>query len=325
MNKLSKLNKTIFFKVLFLLSIILIIICCFIKKKDPHNEIENLQAGTFTDLEDGRIYLPLGWNCNDINKWPVTIVLHGFGELSRSLSQRPIWKDSADELGIVLFFVETGHMGWYEKHNSEDTKIIIKILKAFRKKPWVKENNIQLFGWSAGAIMVMGFNALNKKQSDSKPLFDKLATISGGFGIIMEKEVKKNPKLKKSIRIPAFICWGEKEPNDHGKDAAQYLKNQGWRVETMKSILPLFKDLYGEACDIEINLISEILETCIKNKEIIDCDTKRVAKAIITIMDAIKLKLIQEPEIKCISNLNIKKYLEEVIFPISLMLDGLKK
>lgn len=233
MIKLFKINKFYLYKFLFLLSFCLFIICCFNKKNYPLNGIDNLKAGTFVDLPDGRIYLPIGWSSNDTNKWPVTIILHGFGELSRSLSQRPIWKDSSDELGIVLFFVETGHMGWYEKHDSTDTKIIINIMKAFRRKSWVKDKSIQLFGWSAGAIMAMGFNSLNKKQQDGKPLFDKLATISGGFGIIMEKEIKKNPKLKKTIPIPLFICWGEKEPGDHGKDAAQYLKNLGWQTETM--------------------------------------------------------------------------------------------
>lgn len=233
MIKLFKIKKYIFNILLIPLFLILIIINCFNKKNDPLHGIENLESGTFIDLPEGRLYLPKGWSINDINKWPVTIVLHGFGELSRSLSQRPIWNDSADEFGIVLFFVETGHVGWYEKHNSTDTKIIINIMKSFRKKSWVKDKSIQLLGWSAGAIMAMGFNALNVKQSDGKPLFDRLAAISGGFGIIMEKELKRNPNLKKSIPIPAFIAWGEKEPDDHGKNAAQILKNLGWQMETM--------------------------------------------------------------------------------------------
>ena len=203
------------------------------KEYDPLEGTDNLQAGAFSDLPNGRLYLPRDWNVDDIKKWPVTIVLHGYGELSYSLSSRPIWQSSADDLGIVLFFVEIGHMGWYETHDSDDSKIIISIMKAFRKTKWVKENSLQLLGFSAGAIMAMGFNALNKNQSDGKPLFDKFAAISGGFGTIMERELKKNSKLKKSVRIPAFVAWGEKEPSDHGKDAAEYLKKLGWQVETM--------------------------------------------------------------------------------------------
>ena len=94
-------------------------------------------------------------------------------------------------------------------------------------------------------------------------------------------------------------------------------------VETMRSIQPIFKNLYNEACDSEINFISEILENCIKNKEIINCDAKKVAKTIITITDAIKLKLIQNSESKYSSSIDYNKFLDEVLFTISLIIDGL--
>ena len=96
-------------------------------------------------------------------------------------------------------------------------------------------------------------------------------------------------------------------------------------LETFRSIQPVFKNLYNSACQTEINFVSEILDTCIKNEEIINCDTKKIANIIITIMDAIKLKQIQDSNSQFASNIDYNKYLEDVTYTISLIIDGLKK
>lgn len=96
-------------------------------------------------------------------------------------------------------------------------------------------------------------------------------------------------------------------------------------LETIKSIQPFFKNIYNNACECEINFISEILETCIKNEEIINCDTKKIANTIITIMDAIKLKHMQDTNSLFVSDIDNNKYLEDVTYTVSLIINGLKK
>ncbi|MBN1501693.1 MAG: hypothetical protein JW982_16155 [Spirochaetes bacterium] len=225
-------NKNNLLKSVLLLCILYCSVSCRFEKSEFLDGISDIKPGTFTDLPGGRLYLPLDWKLSDTNQWPVTVVLHGYGELSRSLSSRYYWEEYAEELGIVLFFVETNHMGWIEQRNSDDTKLIIRILKTFRSQSWVKPQSIQLFGWSAGAIMAQGFSAINKMQKDGFPLFDKLVTASGGFGTVLSWELEKNPELKNAVRIPAFMFWGQLEPDDHGKDASEYLRKLGWQVDT---------------------------------------------------------------------------------------------
>lgn len=96
-------------------------------------------------------------------------------------------------------------------------------------------------------------------------------------------------------------------------------------VETIRSIQPIFKNLYGEVCECEVIFVSEILNTCIKNKEIKNCDAKKIAKIIITIMDAVKLKYIQDLNTQFLLNFDYEKYIEEATYTISLIIDGLKK
>jgi hypothetical protein len=81
--------------------------------------------------------------------------------------------------------------------------------------------------------MAQGYAGRNRKQPDGKPLFDRLAAGSGGFGTVMEKEIRNDPRLSTSVPVPVFVFWGEKEASDHGKDAAHYLGELGWQVETM--------------------------------------------------------------------------------------------
>jgi predicted esterase len=205
---------------------------CAPEEADPLTDIDTAAPGASVDIPAGRLYLPRAWRPADRASWPVTVVLHGYGELSRSLSGRPAWEELAEEFGIVLFFAETGHMGWIERRDSADTRLLMAVLKSFRRKPWARPGGLQLFGWSAGAIMAEGFVGLNRPQADRRPLFDRLAAVSGGFGGVMEDELKANPRLDGIERSDAFISWGDQEDADHGRKAAAFLAALGFKVET---------------------------------------------------------------------------------------------
>jgi predicted esterase len=200
---------------------------------DPLEGLDAARPGVYADLRGGRLYLPSYWTPGMEGGWPVTVVLHGYGNLSRSLSGMPFWEPLAEEYGVVLFFADRGTMGWDERRGSLDDILLQRILRGFRSKGWIKPGGIQLFGWSAGAIMAMGMAAANVKDSNGNPLFDRLAAASGGFGLIMEKELERDPALRRAFRVPVFASWGEEEPPDHGKAASTYLAERGWTVETL--------------------------------------------------------------------------------------------
>jgi predicted esterase len=187
-------------------------------------------AGNFTRLDSGMLYLPSGWTSAET--WPVTVVLHGYGELSLGLSAKYFWKDWAERYGIVLFFPETGHMGWHEDPSSDDTRQLLAVFRFFRKTSWVKKDGIQLFGWSAGSIMALDLVALNRETRTGAELFDRAVIFSGGFGTPMDERLRKDPKLTGISRTPIFFAWGEAEGADHGRDASATLAGLGWNVET---------------------------------------------------------------------------------------------
>lgn len=226
---ISKFIKIVFFALLFLLS------CSSNvneEVKTPLKGFEEAEPGKYIDLAGGRLYLPEQWNNDPDEEWPVTVILHGYGTLQRSMSMWPYWIPLAEELGIVLFFPGRDSFGWDESRNSLDTIMLKNIFRDFRKMHWVKQDSIQLFGISSGAIMALGMTAINTRQKDGTLLFDKAAAASGGFGYVMEKEIQRDPELKHAVPIPLFIFWGDKEYKDHGSDAAQFFNNLGWIVET---------------------------------------------------------------------------------------------
>jgi predicted esterase len=187
--------------------------------------------GRFLSLASGVVYLPAGFDPDRNGAWPATVVLHGYGELSRSLAARAFWKLLADRYGIVLAFPETGRMGWREARASPDTALVLGWLKTLRRQSWLKPGGLQLAGWSAGAIMAQGFTILNRSQADGKPLADSFGIISGGFGTVLQAELKGDPAMRRAVRVPMTMVWGDQEPPSQGPIAADYLRSIGWDVE----------------------------------------------------------------------------------------------
>ena len=72
-------------------------------KSDAFAEIDIFQPSVFTDPSEGRLYLPSGWSDNDIDKWPVTIILHSYGEFSWSFSEKSIRRITKEKLYIVYY------------------------------------------------------------------------------------------------------------------------------------------------------------------------------------------------------------------------------
>ncbi len=200
--------------------------------EDPLEGLEAARPGAYADLRGGRLYLPSAWTPGRAGGWPVTVVLHGYGNLSRSLSGMPFWIPAAEEYGIVLFFADRGTLGWDERRGSLDDLLLRRILRGLRDRSWVAQDGVQLFGWSAGAIMAMGMAAVNRPGFDGRPLFDRLAAASGGFGYVMERELARDGDMRGAARVPVFAAWGVAEAADHGETAAAYLAARGWKVET---------------------------------------------------------------------------------------------
>jgi AcrR family transcriptional regulator len=106
------------------------------------------------------------------------------------------------------------------------------------------------------------------------------------------------------------------------RSAANYHK---LTFESLKNnIKPIMDELYEKNMDHEISCLSQILECCIKNGEITDCDTGKVARSILTVTEAIKNRTAHNADCNFTSDVNYSEVVNEVAFTVSLMLDGLK-
>ena len=96
-------------------------------------------------------------------------------------------------------------------------------------------------------------------------------------------------------------------------------------IETIRKKQIIFEQLSNFFFKVEIEFLSDIIKDCIKKGEFKECDPFRVAQSIITVADAIKMKMVKNVNITRIADINFSEINDELIFTVSLMLNGLKK
>lgn len=94
-------------------------------------------------------------------------------------------------------------------------------------------------------------------------------------------------------------------------------------IDSMQKLAPLFSDMYNNIVEKEVAYLSDILECCMNNGEIISCETSRIAKSIITVTEAIKNRMDNCTYKSSASESRHIEALNEIVFTVSLMLDGL--
>jgi len=87
---------------------------------------------------------------------------------------------------------------------------------------------------------------------------------------------------------------------------------------------PMMEELYQKNMAAEVQHLSQIIECCIKKGEIIDCDARRIAKTILTVTEAIKYKTVNSKDCNFSVDTNYSETENEVVFTVTLILDGLK-
>ena len=92
-------------------------------------------------------------------------------------------------------------------------------------------------------------------------------------------------------------------------------------IDSVQKIAPLFSEMNNKIMEKEIEILSKVLEGCIKGEEIIPCDTYRVARGIITVSEAIRSRV----DCRLSSDKAYTETLEEVKFTVSLIMDGIKR
>lgn len=105
----------------------------------------------------------------------------------------------------------------------------------------------------------------------------------------------------------------------------KYIKNainlNQLTIDSTHKIAPLFNVMYRNIMEKESVYLSGILLSCIKNEEIIPCETLRVAKNIIIVSEAIRSSI----DCHLSSDSAYNEVFNEINFTVSLILDGLIK
>lgn len=96
-------------------------------------------------------------------------------------------------------------------------------------------------------------------------------------------------------------------------------------IETIRKKQHIFEELSNFFYKVEIEFLSEIIKDCIEKGEFNECNSHRVAQSIITIAEAIKMKAVKNLNITHIAEVDFSEIIDELVYTISLILDGLKK
>lgn len=96
-------------------------------------------------------------------------------------------------------------------------------------------------------------------------------------------------------------------------------------IESMQKVLPMFNKLYNIVIEKEVSFLNELLIEAKNNKEIITCDTKRVAQNILTICDGYKQKNQNQVDSRESCSDCLSDNQDEFIFTVGMILDGLKR
>jgi AcrR family transcriptional regulator len=96
-------------------------------------------------------------------------------------------------------------------------------------------------------------------------------------------------------------------------------------VSILQYMKPVFLELSNELIERQSGYLTNILEEAEKNGELVKCDIKRVAQSIVSVVQAIKSKNCALSDYNMNKEVDYSKTEDEVIFTVSLILDGIIK
>lgn len=158
-----------------------------------------------------------------------------------------------------------------------------------------------------------GITAILKAASDCFARYGYDKTTLDDINIL--KEVEKVEGCKEKILTYLTKCL------EYIRSAVNYHK---LTIKSMKNMKPMIDELYDKNMENEICCLSQILEYCMKKGEIADCDTRKIAKSILTVTEAIKNRTAHCVDCNFSSDVSYTEVENEVVFTVSLILEELK-
>lgn len=94
-------------------------------------------------------------------------------------------------------------------------------------------------------------------------------------------------------------------------------------LRNFRQIRPLFRKLHQQFKDEEAEFIARILGYCIDSGELRDFDVDRVARSILSIVEAYKSQVLDDPDLSPDATIDYSHIEDDLIYTVSLILGGL--
>jgi AcrR family transcriptional regulator len=151
--------------------------------------------------------------------------------------------------------------------------------------------------------------------SKEELVIDVLVTESGEYLEALREKVESYTDCKQRIQtylVERFRIY-QRVANLHNISRA-----------TLRQMRPAFRDLCSQFKADEIRFVGSILSYCVKQGAIRSCDTGRVAGSILAVAEAYKLEVIENPDIPPDGPVDYSSIEDDVVFTVSLIIEGLR-
>lgn len=95
-------------------------------------------------------------------------------------------------------------------------------------------------------------------------------------------------------------------------------------VQDIRQLAPTLKKIFVDWQTREINFIKSIIDECVRRGELAACDSRRIARSIVSIANAYKNELISSPDTDPNAPIDYSSIEDDAVFTVTLLLDGLR-
>ncbi|MFX1259476.1 MAG: TetR/AcrR family transcriptional regulator [Promethearchaeota archaeon] len=96
-------------------------------------------------------------------------------------------------------------------------------------------------------------------------------------------------------------------------------------IETIRKNHHIFQEQSEFFYEVEVEFLCEIIKECVQKGQFNECNSYKVAQSIITIADALKMKAVENLNVSHITEIDFSEFSDELLYTVSLILNGLKK
>ncbi len=96
-------------------------------------------------------------------------------------------------------------------------------------------------------------------------------------------------------------------------------------IQAFLEATSLVSDLYNECFEKEVELLAVVIDEGINQRIFVECDSKKVARSLLTFAEAVKFREFYSNKTIAISEINYSDIEEEILFTTEIIINGISK